>query len=287
MSSPDERSATMPPSCPGRASGTCPRWRETFAWSMCTGTCSPANCRAASASSISPAAKGTGPRFFRPWQPTSSVWTTRRRSSGTPRSSTTSRTSSSGTAPVRQSRSSDHSVDVVVCFETLEHVLAQDAMLREVQRVLTPDGLLMISSPDRHEYSEVIGNQNPYHVKELDRDEFERLLRSYFPHVALAGQRIRAGSLVGPVDGSTTRFVSFPSGDAVPDAVPGAHAPEYLLASRPPRRSTRCRLDCSMVGRSRGRPISRTFWSRSRASAPSSSPSAWVRRFSSTMPAKT
>ncbi len=103
-------------------------------------------------------------------------------------------------------------------------------MLREVQRVLTADGLVVISSPDRHEYSEVIGNQNPYHVKELDRDEFERLLVSYFPHVALAGQRIRAGSLVGPVDASATRFVSFPFGDAVPGAVPGADAPEYLLA---------------------------------------------------------
>ena len=125
---------------------------------------------------------------------------------------------------------SDHSVDVVVSFETLEHVLAQDTMLREVKRVLTADGLLMISSPDRHVYPDLIGNQNPYHVKELDRDEFERLLVLYFPHVALAGQRIRAGSLVGPIDASPTRFLSFPFGDAAPGAVPGADAPEDLLA---------------------------------------------------------
>ena len=48
--------------------------------------------------------------------------------------------------------------------------------------------------------------------------------------MALVGQRIQGGSIVGPLDESTeTRFVTFPStGSNV--AVPGIHAPVYLLA---------------------------------------------------------
>ena len=94
----------------------------------------------------------------------------------------------------------DGSIDVVVCFETLEHHDQHDQMMREVTRVLRPDGLLIISSPDRHEYSEVPGYRNPFHAQELDRSEFARLLESHFSHVRLIGQRIRAGSIVGPLE---------------------------------------------------------------------------------------
>ena len=52
-------------------------------------------------------------------------------------------------------------VDVVVSFETLEHHDQHDAMMREVKRVLTPGGLLIISSPDRREYSDIPGYKNP------------------------------------------------------------------------------------------------------------------------------
>jgi len=44
----------------------------------------------------------------------------------------------------------DGEVDVVVSFETLEHLEAQDAMLAEFRRVLRPDGFMLISSPDRN-----------------------------------------------------------------------------------------------------------------------------------------
>lgn len=125
----------------------------------------------------------------------------------------------------------DHSVDVVVSFETLEHIRFHDDMMREVRRVLCAGGLLVISNPERHEYSEVLGNQNPYHVSELYRDEFERLLWSYFRHVAVGGQRVRGGSIVGPLDESTnTSFASFPFSTTDVDRVQGVQAPVYLLA---------------------------------------------------------
>ena len=125
----------------------------------------------------------------------------------------------------------DDSVDVVVSFETLEHIERHEDMLREIRRVLCDAGLLVISSPERHEYSDVIGNRNPFHVKELYRDEFVRLLRSHFQHVAVAGQRVGGGSIVGPLDESaSTRFVTFPFAETDVSRVQSVDAPVYLLA---------------------------------------------------------
>lgn len=77
----------------------------------------------------------------------------------------------------------DASVDVVVSFETIEHLPAADQprMLSEFARVLTPKGVLVISSPNRVRYSEARDYHNPYHLHELDRDELARLLDSAFP----------------------------------------------------------------------------------------------------------
>ena len=42
----------------------------------------------------------------------------------------------------------DDSVDVVVTFETIEHIQDHTRFLREIKRVLKPDGLLLISTPN-------------------------------------------------------------------------------------------------------------------------------------------
>ncbi|MFY0099873.1 class I SAM-dependent methyltransferase, partial [Acinetobacter baumannii] len=47
----------------------------------------------------------------------------------------------------------DHSVDLIVSFETIEHHEQHEEMMREFKRVLRPDGLLLISNPDKHFYS--------------------------------------------------------------------------------------------------------------------------------------
>ena len=86
----------------------------------------------------------------------------------------------------------DASVDVVVSFETIEHHDRHEEMLAEIHRVLRPGGRLVISSPDRPVYSASATERNEYHVKELDRAEFEALLRRYFRHVGLS---IRGGAI--------------------------------------------------------------------------------------------
>jgi ubiquinone/menaquinone biosynthesis C-methylase UbiE/glycosyltransferase involved in cell wall biosynthesis len=88
--------------------------------------------------------------------------------------------------------------DVVVSFETLEHLSEQEQFLAEVRRVMRPGGLLVISTPDRDIYSEAEEQQNPFHKRELSRAEFAKLLAREFTHVALYGQRPVIGSVLIP-----------------------------------------------------------------------------------------
>lgn len=97
----------------------------------------------------------------------------------------------------------DASVDLVVSFETLEHLADHDALMAAFARVLKPEGLLLVSTPDRHTYSELSGHANPHHVRELYREEFEALIGRHFARHRLYGQRVVAHSMLWRLDGGT------------------------------------------------------------------------------------
>jgi GT2 family glycosyltransferase/ubiquinone/menaquinone biosynthesis C-methylase UbiE len=88
------------------------------------------------------------------------------------------------------------SVDVVASFETIEHHDKPEEMMREVRRVLRPNGLLVISTPDRLTYSDQPSYTNPFHVREFYYDEFRSLLKKYFGSVEIYGQRLASASFV-------------------------------------------------------------------------------------------
>lgn len=94
----------------------------------------------------------------------------------------------------------DASFDAVVSFETIEHLAEQAEMLAEFRRVLRPKGLLIISSPDKASYSDAQGSDNPFHVRELYRDEFLALVRAQFPAVRLLGQKLVFQSTIWALD---------------------------------------------------------------------------------------
>ncbi|MGA8277040.1 MAG: methyltransferase domain-containing protein [Rhodanobacteraceae bacterium] len=94
----------------------------------------------------------------------------------------------------------DRSFDLVVSFETLEHLAAQAELVAGFARVLADDGMLLISSPDRAIYSEAAGYHNEYHVRELYRDELLALLRPHFHRVRLYGQKLLFQSVLWPLD---------------------------------------------------------------------------------------
>lgn len=92
----------------------------------------------------------------------------------------------------------DNSFEVVVSFETIEHIVEHVAFLNEIKRVLTPDGLLIISSPNKAEYSDARHFENEFHVKELYRDELAMLISTRFPYVRWHLQRNGFYSLITP-----------------------------------------------------------------------------------------
>jgi SAM-dependent methyltransferase len=83
----------------------------------------------------------------------------------------------------------DRVFDVVVSFETLEHVPDAETMVREVRRVLRPGGALVLSTPNRSFGPEQLHVNNPFHVREFTAAELDELLRSSFATVTLYGQR--------------------------------------------------------------------------------------------------
>jgi SAM-dependent methyltransferase len=92
---------------------------------------------------------------------------------------------------------SDRSFDVVVSFETLEHIREHDQFLEEVHRVLRPDGVLIISTPDRNVYSNP-DMPNPFHVLELTKSEFQKALSQQYSIIEMGVQKTTAGSVILP-----------------------------------------------------------------------------------------
>jgi SAM-dependent methyltransferase len=78
----------------------------------------------------------------------------------------------------------DDRFDLVVCFEVIEHVEGQDEVIAELARVLAPDGILALSSPNRDVYPP----GNPHHVHEYVPKELRDALAPHFAHVELRRQ---------------------------------------------------------------------------------------------------
>jgi glycosyltransferase involved in cell wall biosynthesis/SAM-dependent methyltransferase len=129
---------------------------------------------------------------------------------------------------------SDTSVDVVVSFETLEHVADQERFLCEIKRVLRPTGLLVMSTPNTEVYKEIATEPNPFHIHELDVNEFNSTLGKHFSYHRLLGQRSVIGSVIAPQSAILSEAdlqQTFRARDPNTYSVePGIGPPAYLIA---------------------------------------------------------
>ena len=91
----------------------------------------------------------------------------------------------------------DQSIDLIVSFETIEHVNDPAAFLDECARVLVPKGMLIVSTPNRPVYSSD-GRQNPFHHIEFDAEEFIELLHTRFRSIQLYTQFNRSAAWWSP-----------------------------------------------------------------------------------------
>lgn len=131
--------------------------------------------------------------------------------------------------------------ELVVSFETIEHLDDPEGFVRELAAALTPEGLAIISTPDRVSYTELTGFHNTFHLHELDLPEFEALLRRHFRHVLITGQKTVTTSVVtnlsstglldfdGPAQALATSIAAT-SSLAIGEEKPSALRPLYLVA---------------------------------------------------------
>lgn len=92
-----------------------------------------------------------------------------------------------------------HTIDIVVSFETLEHHEKHIEMIKEIKRILQPNGILIMSTPDKYYYTDVPQNINKYHVKELYTHEFQNLINSHFTHTIYLKQKSTFNSIISHI----------------------------------------------------------------------------------------
>lgn len=127
-----------------------------------------------------------------------------------------------------------NSIDVVTCFEVIEHVRHPLKVLAEVQRVLRQGGLFVVSTPDKAAYSASRNEEpNEFHLSEMHLHEFRSMLAQHFSTVTMMGQRLIGSSVMWQIDGSEiaseTELLSISSVGSLqslslPDAVPLLYA---------------------------------------------------------------
>ena len=125
--------------------------------------------------------------------------------------------------------------DVIVCFETIEHVDEPDqaAFLLEAKRLLRPGGILLISTPDIEAYNARKAEyQNEFHKHEFGRGEFLDFLKGSFRHVDCVSQCPMWGSYIHRPGSSGGPFVSygFECNETGFRQIPDAAENTYLIA---------------------------------------------------------
>ena len=120
----------------------------------------------------------------------------------------------------------DSTFDLVTGFEVIEHLSEWRGLLSEACRVLRPEGVFLVSTPNKLYYTESRGadGPNPFHAHEFEFPEFEAALSEFFPCVTVLLQN-HVEALAFYPDGS------LPPVDARVDGVRGtAHDAHFFLA---------------------------------------------------------
>jgi hypothetical protein len=102
--------------------------------------------------------------------------------------------------------------DVIVSFETLEHVERPDLLLEQLKALAHDDTVFVVSVPNEAHLAEGI---NAFHLHRFDREQFEALLAPHFPARTILPQYFTVASLI---DGAAAQTVP---GLAVRDGVAG------------------------------------------------------------------
>jgi SAM-dependent methyltransferase len=102
---------------------------------------------------------------------------------------------------VRRMPLRDASFDMATCFEVIEHVRDQAALVAELARVLRPGGYAFVSTPHatiEHLHDRARDTANEFHIALVTPRRLRALLRASFADVELLGQ-VDTRGVVGDV----------------------------------------------------------------------------------------
>jgi SAM-dependent methyltransferase len=120
----------------------------------------------------------------------------------------------------------ENSFDIVTSFEVIEHITEQEIFISEVARVLKPEGVLIISTPNKGVYRSGLAH-NPYHVRELTLIEFKDLLSRFFENVNILSQNFFWGVELASLENDLKSQASSTIDQSL---YPERKQPSYLLA---------------------------------------------------------
>lgn len=117
------------------------------------------------------------------------------------------KTGSAGSIPIE----GKEVFDVIISFETIEHITEdeQKAFMREVKGLLKPDGLFIVSTPNKLIYSDIPNLKNEFHIKEFYINEFKDFLSSHFSNIKLMGQKVYPVSYIWDIDSKENRLTEY------------------------------------------------------------------------------
>lgn len=96
--------------------------------------------------------------------------------------------------------------DLIVSYETIEHVANYKQVVSEIKRVLKSDGLLIISTPNKLNFSDKNNHKNAFHIKEFYELEFIALLQTQFTNCKLLHQEMTYSSFIYSSDNCNTKL---------------------------------------------------------------------------------
>lgn len=112
--------------------------------------------------------------------------------------------------------------DIIISFETIEHLdeTEQRRFMAEVKRLLKPEGIFIVSTPNRLIYTDKRDVKNEYHLKEFSPKEFIHFLKGFFDTVHILAQHIYPISYIWPLDIPAQEWteyqIDFPNGHFEP-----------------------------------------------------------------------
>ncbi|MBW1971998.1 MAG: class I SAM-dependent methyltransferase [Deltaproteobacteria bacterium] len=78
----------------------------------------------------------------------------------------------------------DNSFEVIIAFETIEHVDNPERFLKEISRILISKGIFLCSTPN----TDVLPEDNPFHKIKFTYKSFKEFINRFFPQYTLVYQ---------------------------------------------------------------------------------------------------